>query len=192
MCGRYYIPEEDSAEELRAIIYEVNRKTKGAPIKKGEIRPTDVAPVLANNRAMIPSAFAMKWGYSLPDGKVVFNARSESASSRPMFQDGMAQRRCLVPAAYYFEWEKRGREKIKYAIGQSDRGILYMAGIYRMEKGVPVFTILTRSSADSIAFIHDRMPVILPDDVKADWLNPKYAADDLIRHAATEVQFKMA
>ena len=43
MCGRYYIPEEDSAEELRAIIDEVNRKTKGAPIKKGEIRPTDVA-----------------------------------------------------------------------------------------------------------------------------------------------------
>ena len=109
-----------------------------------------------------------------------------------MFQDGMAQRRCLIPAAYYFEWEKRGREKIKYAIGQNDRGILYMAGIYRLEKGVPVFTILTRSPADSIAFIHDRMPVILPDDVKADWLNPKYAADDLIRHAATEVQFKMA
>ena len=28
MCGRYYIPEEDSAEELRAIIDEVNRKSK--------------------------------------------------------------------------------------------------------------------------------------------------------------------
>lgn len=34
MCGRYYIPEEDSAEELRAIIDEVNRKNNGAPIKK--------------------------------------------------------------------------------------------------------------------------------------------------------------
>lgn len=117
---------------------------------------------------MVPSAFVMKWGYSLPDGKVVFNARSESASSRPMFQDGIVQRRCLVPAAYYFEWEKRGREKIKYAIGQNERGILYMAGIYRLEKGVPVFTILTRSPADSIAFIHDRMPVILPNEAKSD------------------------
>ena len=67
-----------------------------------------------------------------------------------------------------------------------------MAGIYRLEKGFPVFTILTRAPADSIAFIHDRMPVILPDEAKADWLNPKYAADDLIRHAATEVQFQMA
>lgn len=103
----------------------------------------------------------------------------------------MTQRRCLVPAAYYFEWEKRGREKIKYAIGQNERGILYMAGIYRLEKGVPVFTILTRAPADSIAFIHDRMPVILPDEAKADWLNLKYAADDLIHHAATEVQFQM-
>ena len=57
-------------------------------------------------------------------------------------------------------------------------------------KGIAVFTILTRSLADSIAFIHDRMPVILPDDVKADWLNPKYVAEDLIRHAATDVQFQ--
>ena len=77
-------------------------------------------------------------------------------------------------------------------VGQIDRGILYMAGIYRLEKGVPVFTILIRSPADSIVFIHGRMPVILPDEAKADWLNPKYAADDLIRHAAAEVQFRMA
>ena len=168
----------------------MNRKSKGAPIKKGEIRPTDVAPVLANNRAMAPSAFAMKWGYSLSDGKVVFNARSESAASRPMFQDGMAQRRCLVPAAYYYEWEKRGREKIKYAIGQNERGILYMAGIYRLEKGVPVFTILTRSPADSIAFIHGRMPVILPDEAKADWLNPKYSAEEVVRTSVVEIQFQ--
>ena len=62
MCGRYYIPEEDSAEELRAIIDDVNRKNKGTPIKKGEISPTDVAPVLANNRSLILPAFAMKWG----------------------------------------------------------------------------------------------------------------------------------
>lgn len=190
MCGRYYIPEEDSAEELRAIIDDVNRKNKGAPIKKGEIRPTDVAPVLANNRSLIPSAFAMKWGYSLPDGKVVFNARSESASSRPMFQDGMTQRRCLVPAAYYFEWEKRGREKIKYAIGQNERGVLYMAGIYRLEKGVPVFTILTRSPADSISFIHDRMPVILPNEAKSDWLNPKCFANEIICSAVDNVRFQ--
>ena len=40
--------------------------------------------------------------------------------------------------------------------------------------------------------IHDRMPVILPNEAKADWLNPKYAADDLIRHATTEIQFQMA
>ena len=52
MCGRYYIPEEDSAEELRAIIYEVNRKTKGAPIKKGEIASASASP-----RRRIASAY---------------------------------------------------------------------------------------------------------------------------------------
>ena len=148
MCGRYCIPEVDSAEALQAIIDEANRRNKGALIRTGEIRPTDTAPVLANNRALVPSAFAMKWGYTLPDGRVVFNARSESASSRPMFHDGMTQRRCLVPAAYYFEWERRGREKIRYASGQNERGILYMAGIYRLERGVPVFTILVAAVAN--------------------------------------------
>ena len=102
----------------------------------------------------------------------------------------MVQRRCLVPAAYYFEWEKRGREKIKYAIGQNEQGILYMAGIYRLEKGVLVFTILTRAPADSIAFIHDRMPVILPDEVKTDWLNPKYAEEEVVRTSVVEIQFQ--
>lgn len=34
MCERYYVPDEDSAEELRAIIHDVNRKNKGTPIKK--------------------------------------------------------------------------------------------------------------------------------------------------------------
>ena len=191
MCGRYYIAEDDAAEELRQIIEAVNRRNPDAKTG-GEIRPGDTVPVLANSPSLQPGAYAMHWGYTLPDGKLLFNARSETAAEKAIFKDGMAHRRCLVPATCYFEWEHRGKEKIKYAIGQSDRGILYMAGIYRMEKGVPVFTILTRAPADSIAFIHDRMPVILPDEAKADWLNPKYAADDLIRHAATEVQFQIS
>ena len=98
-----------------------------------------------------------------------------------MFRDGMAQRRCLVPAGYYFEWEKWGKEKFKYAIGQNERGIIYMAGIYRMEGGRPVFSILTHEPASQIAFIHDRMPVILPAEATKDWLNIRYAPEDVLK-----------
>ena len=106
MCGRYYIAEEDSAAELQEIIEQLNRR--GTEVKTGEIYPTDTVPVLANNKSMVITPFAMKWGYTLPDGKQIINARSETAADKPLFRDGMQQRRCLIPATNYFEWEKRG------------------------------------------------------------------------------------
>ena len=108
MCGRYYIESEDSTLELLAIIDEVNRKSKAGPVKMGEIFPTDVAPVIANNRSQKQAAFAMRWGYSMGDDRrPIINARSETAASKPMFNDGMVHRRCLVPASYYYEWQVR-------------------------------------------------------------------------------------
>lgn len=190
MCGRYYIPDEDSAAELKEIIDQINRRHNAGPVlKTGEIAPSDTAPVLANNRSLAVTPFAMKWGYTMSNGKLVFNARSETASEKPLFRDGMTQRRCLVPAAHYFEWEKRGREKIKYAIKPADVSVLYMAGIYRIENGIPVFSILTREPASSISFIHDRMPVILPREFTTDWLNPRFKAEDVLRSATLDISF---
>lgn len=57
MCGRYYIAEEDSAAELQEIIEQLNRR--GAEVKTGEIYPTDTVPVLANNKSMVITPFAM-------------------------------------------------------------------------------------------------------------------------------------
>ncbi len=193
MCGRYYIADEDTAEELRQIIEEVNRRSSGGdrPVKTaGEIFPTDLVPVLANNKNMQPAAFAMEWGYTLPDGRRIINARSETAHEKGMFKDGLKNRRCLIPASGYFEWEKREKEKIKYDIRPAGNGTLYMAGLYRIEGNKAVFTILTREPAESIAFIHDRMPVILPDDMRDDWLNPKYDAADVMKDAVTEVMHR--
>lgn len=193
MCGRYYIPEEDAAAELAEIIDQINRKYNAGPVvKTGEIAPTDMAPVLANNRKMVTTPFAMKWGYTMSNGTLVINARSEEAAEKPLFRDGMAQRRCLVLAAHYFEWEKNGRQRVKYAIKHANTDFTYMAGIYRIEDGVPVFSILTREPASSISFIHDRMPVILPRDMMNDWLNPSFKADEVLRSAVLDVSYKLA
>lgn len=193
MCGRYYIPEEDAAAELMEIIDQINRKHNAGPvIKTGEIAPTDTAPVLANNRSLNVTPFAMKWGYTMSNGMLVFNARSEEAAEKPLFRDGMAQRRCLVPAAHYYEWEKIGKQKVKYAIKPTDSETLYMAGIYRIEKGTPVFSILTREPANSISFIHDRMPVILPRDMMNDWLNPRFNANEVLQSAVLDISYNLA
>ena len=110
MCGRYYVPDEDSAADLREIIEQINRRANAGPVvKTGEIAPSDVAPVLANNRNLAATPFAMRWGYSLGGGKLLFNARSETADAKALFREGLRQRRCLVPAAHYFEWESAVR-----------------------------------------------------------------------------------
>lgn len=195
MCGRYYIADEDAAEELRQIIDEVNRRYNGGGVKlAGEVFPSDTVPVIANGRNEQPAAFSMVWGHKLDKGPIVFNARSEEAETKPMFADGMKQRRCLVTASYYYEWEHVGREKIKYAIKTQGSDMIYMAGIYR-----PVFAggrfvkhecfILTREPADDIRFIHDRMPVILPREAMKDWLNPMYGAKDVLRAASINMEY---
>lgn len=126
----------------------------------------------------------------MPDGKQIINARSETAADKPLFRDGMLQRHCLIPATNYFEWEKRGRDRIKYAIRECDSPILYMAGVYRIENGKPVFSILTREPAENIAFIHNRMPVILHPEAKNDWLTMCYAAGDVLARAEINVNYK--
>ena len=194
MCGRYYIAEDDAAEDLQRIIAEVNRRHHGDPSIKtsGEIRPTDTIPVLANTPSLRPGAYAMRWGYTMPDGTPMFNARSETASSKVMFKDGMAQRRCIIPASHYFEWEKRGKERLKYAIGTEGGSMIYMAGIYRKEGNRAACSILTRDPAAEIAFIHNRMPVILPAEAVTDWLNIRYDAMDVLRAAMLNMEYRPA
>lgn len=187
MCGRYFVDRAESPEDLERIIDALNRK--GQIVKTGEIFPGDTVPVIANTKALTPAPFAIPWGYKMPDGKLIINARSETAAEKPMFQDGMAQRRCLLPATNYFEWEKRSGTKIKYAIRPTVDGVMYMAGLYRIEGNQVRCTILTRQPAENISFIHDRMPVLLPKDAMQDWLNPRYDATDILRAAITGVSF---
>lgn len=195
MCGRYYIAEDDL--ELGKIIDGLNRKKTPEGLKtSGEICPSDIVPVLANSRKKDVQPFAMRWGYSFPNGRPIINARCETAAQKPMFRDGMLQRRCIVPASHYFEWEKRSSARIKYAIRPVNAAMLYLAGIYHLENHdgviVPTFTILTRDAAPGIAFIHPRMPVILPQDHAADWLNPVHPAEEIIASALLHMEYQPA
>ena len=174
MCGRYFI--DDSLEGFEPLIEALNRgKPGGTPavqIKTGEIRPTDVAPAIANSRARRQRPFLMRWGFGGRDSHVVINARSETALVRPMFRDAMLERRCLVPASYYFEWQAQGKRRIKNAM-KADGPVMYMAGLYRLEAGEPLaaFTILTQKADERIAHVHDRMPVLLPAQWAEEWLS---------------------
>lgn len=107
MCGRYWI---DDTLEQRQIAEEMMRSAlvgkwqKTTEVKThGEIRPTDVVPVIAPNRSGVRTVYPMKWGYS--GRSLLINARSETAAEKPTFREDWARHRCIVPASWYFEWE---------------------------------------------------------------------------------------
>lgn len=192
MCGRYYIPEPDDDSGFRTIIEQVKINCKDSPalgeMRLGEIFPTNIVPVIADDAPVL-----MKWGFSRFDGKgQVINARLETAGEKPMFKKSYAMRRCLIPAGYYFEWRKDGATKQKYALGL-DKPI-YMAGLYRYEEDLqlPMFVILTRSAASDIAFIHDRMPVIVPEHIQNRWLTGPVDVQELMNSSETHIKYKEA
>lgn len=187
MCGRFYVPEDDSIQMIRTIVEQLEHRN--VKVKTGDVFPGDIAAVVANNRRCEPRPFAMEWGYHLSDGKRIINARSETAAQKAMFSDGIRQRRCLIPAAHYYEWEKAEGWKVKYAIEPMNDDGFFLAGIYRIEDGKPVFTVLTRDAAEGISFIHERMPVILPNEAAEDWLNPKFHGDDILRSAQLDMKY---
>ena len=167
MCGRYWIDPGD--DQLEQIIAQMQRTD--LPVKtSGEIFPGDALPVLCLSRAGNERAFAMTWGFALPNGQRVINARSETAREKPLFAQSMAQRRCLLPMSAYFEWQKDGREKIKYRIAPVEPGMYFLAGLYRFEGNRPVCCVLTLPASPELAPIHPRMPLILPAQAQKDWL----------------------
>lgn len=171
MCGRYYIGPDESGW-LQALLARVEQRHSGSEalsrMRLGEIFPNQVAPVIARDGPQL-----MKWGYA-GYGNRVINARSETALQKPMFRKSMLEKRCLIPASGYYEWQRTGsgsKTKRKFAFYRPGQP-LHMAGLWRLEQGeeLPVFVILTREAGPDIADIHDRMPVILPDDALTPWL----------------------
>ena len=129
----------------------------------------------------------MKWGFIHPHrGMLVFNTRSETAAEKPLFVTSIDDRRCLIPASCYFEWQKADGRKIKYAIKPKDEP-LYMAGLYirSSKERLPSFSILTMDAVDGIKDIHARMPVMIPQSRIAAWLSPENPYDEVVRETVS-------
>ena len=156
MCGRYYIAENDPDVILTEYLAEARKRADimNVPIvTSGEVRPTNITAVIAPKlRDRRPSAFPMKWGFIHPHrGMLIFNTRSETATEKPLFVTSIEDRRCLIPASCYYEWQKADGRKIKYAIKPKDEP-LFMAGLYirSSKERLTSFSTLTMDGADSI------------------------------------------
>ncbi|KAL4942986.1 hypothetical protein BDV06DRAFT_211418 [Aspergillus oleicola] len=133
----------------------------------------------------------MKWGLvpfwakRQPDyGSLMrtINCRDDSlVEDRGMWTSMKRKKRCVVVCQGYYEWEKRGKNKIPHFTKRKDGDLMYFAGLWDSvtyegsSEKLYTFTVITTSARPSLSWLHDRMPVIL--DPKSDawnaWLDPK-------------------
>ena len=166
------------------------RDKLGRPITgEGEIRPTDIVPAIAPSRSSSPTVYPMVFGFAARPP--FFNARIETASTKPTFRDAWKTHRCAIPFSWYYEWRQAEKGKEKMLMQPVGTTIAYFAGLYRIEEAMgikyPAFTILTTSPSPSIVSIHDRMPVILPRKSVDEWIRSEGRPEDVVRNALTEM-----
>ena len=203
MCGRYFWTddaedafEEDFPElageayELRAGDYTpgmralaVIGKGSAANESRDGLRESAGHGIQAAQSGGKPAdaglgAELLQWGFpGFDKGKLLTNARAESVKDRPTFADSYAARRCVLPAAGFYEWDKK-KEKVIFTVPENR--ILYLAGIYRPYGEEKRFVVLTREANASMAPVHDRMPLILSREEVRPWVNGGNEADDIL------------
>lgn len=169
MCGRYSLFTEEENQEIMRIVKSIDNKYPQNNMKQGEIFPTNTAPILCLEQNQIKPELSV-WGFPRFGAKgVIINARSESADSRPMFRKSLHTRRCVVPSTGFYEWSQNGL-KTKYRFNLPNDPALYMAGLFNEFNGENRFVILTTDANNSIADVHNRMPVILQKTMAEDWI----------------------
>ena len=130
-------------------------------------------------------AVMAKWGL-LPhwakDAKIAFkmiNARAETLTEKPAYRSLLGRHRCLIPADGFYEWTV-GADGKKQPIHFHLPGyeLFAFAGLWTSRKDAETgeildsCTIITTRPNELVAPVHDRMPVILPAEAEAIWLDP--------------------
>lgn len=163
MCGRYYI-DSDVEKEIYRIAQEIDENMRAE--RTGDIYPSQEAPVIYGRGGRLRGG-KMKWGLTGKDKRLLINARAETAMDRPTFSDSVRQRRCVIPARHFYEWN---REKQKVTFYRREKIPLYLAGFYRGQEDGPHFIILTTEANVSVRPVHERMPLILEEEEIRLWI----------------------
>ncbi len=177
MCGRF--TQQRPASELAEIFGA--EPLVDDPGGHYNVAPTDEALVVVqrdDRRAVTAYHWGLipHWATEAKVGSRMFNARAETLSASPAFREAFRRRRCLVPVDSFYEWKREGAVRQPYRVSQADGRPLALAGLWAgwrdpsTELVRRTFTIVTTTPNQALADLHDRMPVVLPEDAWARWL----------------------
>jgi putative SOS response-associated peptidase YedK len=224
MCGRYAatanpdelvlaleIESDRTGDATRSILATPQEPPAGTP--DYNLAPTKQAPV-AMTRApraepdadpqrqlrLLTWGLVPSWAKDTRGAPRMINARAESVLAKPAFRRAAESRRCLVPAAGWYEWQRSPRavdakgapRKQPFFISRADQALCAFAGLYEFWRDpaaadpdnplawVVSFTILTIAAEPGLDRIHDRQPLVLERADWARWLDPGRRAEEVI------------
>lgn len=188
MCGRYELhsPVEEIAREFDAVL----RADPSQVPPRYNIAPSLQVPVIRVRKGERELA-ALSWGL-LPSwsksvkGPRPINARAETLFEKPMFRRAIAQRRCLIPADGFYEWQERPGGKQPWHVGMIDDSTFALGGIWEFwatpgEDPVLSCAVIVTHANELMAHIHDRMPLIIAREDWDRWLDPELTDPDAIQ-----------
>jgi putative SOS response-associated peptidase YedK len=186
MCGRFEI---HSPIEIIAKLFAIDSITF-------DIRPSyNVAPsqnVVAvarngkkNRLLSCRWGFVPSWSKELKTGFTMINARAETVADNKTYKSAFQDHRCLIVADGFFEWKKQNRMKIPMYIHLKSGKPMGLAGLYNNwtspeGEEICTSTVIVTDANEILAPIHERMPVIIPEEKFGLWLDPEVHDKELL------------
>jgi putative SOS response-associated peptidase YedK len=190
MCGRY--SQRQSAE----IIAQAFQVDNVPPLKpRYNIAPTQSVPTIlqlstSTNRQlkMLHWGLIPSWAKDSKMGSKLINARAETVAEKPSFRSAFRQRRCLVLADGFYEWQQQeDKQKQPFYFRMSDEHPFAFAGLWEhwedkdTGKTIESCTLLTTEPNELMQSVHNRMPVILEPKNYDIWLDPEVKNPELLQ-----------
>lgn len=182
MCGRYSLGQSAAA---LASAFELEQDPDWTP--RYNIAPTQsVAAIVASSGrqfkrlrwGLIPS-----WAKDIEIGSKLINARAETVAEKPSFRSAFKQRRCLVLADGFYEWQRQDGKKQPFYFQQSHGEPFAFAGLWERwqdtEQTIESCTIITTQANELLEPVHNRMPVMLDAADYDRWIDPATPSETL-------------
>ena len=188
MCGRF--SQSKSAETI-AQVFQVNNVPPLTP--RYNIAPTQQIQTILQNAEQSQREFQMlhwglipSWAKDPKMGARMINARAETVTEKPSFRAAFKQRRCLILADGFYEWQQQEKKKQPFYFRMNDEHPFAFAGLWEHWKSgdgevINSCTILTTEPNDLMRPVHNRMPVIIdPKDYDL-WLDKEVKKPELLQ-----------
>ena len=186
MCGRF---DNLIARDAYRGLFKAQRLPKSNFPLRYNVAPTDQIPIVRiDPRDGEREVVMARWGlipfWMKEKPKVPhINARAETVHKLPLFREGFAKRRCLIPATGFYEWQKREDGKQPYRFRRKDLEPFAFAGIWEFARlgGEEILStaMIVGEANPLVGGVHDRMPVMLMSEDYDRWLGPTTSIDDL-------------